>query len=122
MRRFLVLFVLLPIAIVVILLSVANRGSVTFSLDPFGGLAPGWSASGPLYVFLFAAVAVGIVIGGVATWLRQGRWRQAARTERAHAERLRAEGAELRDRIEAIQAGALSTTSLPGPRADRDAA
>jgi len=39
---------------------------VTFSLDPIGGPAPGWSASAPLYVFLFAAVTAGIVIGGVA--------------------------------------------------------
>ena len=57
MRRFLTLFVLLPIAIVVVALSVANRGSITVSLDPVGAAAPGWSASGPLYVFLFAAVA-----------------------------------------------------------------
>ena len=37
MRRFLILFVLLPIAIVAIALSVANRESIVLSLDPFGG-------------------------------------------------------------------------------------
>ena len=113
MRRFLTLFVLLPIAIVIVVLSVANRTSVTFSLDPIGAAAPGWSASGPLYVFLFAAVTLGIVIGGIATWLRQGRWRQAARHERANAERLRTELAQLRHQIE--------QNTLMIPR-DRDAA
>ena len=124
MRRFLLFFVLLPVAIVVVLLSVANRGNVTFSLDPFGGLAPGWSATGPLYVFLFAAVAIGIVIGGIAAWLRQSRWRQAARSERARADRLRAEVAQLRDRIETIQTAGQTSggTALTVPRANRDAA
>ena len=114
MRRFLILFVLLPIAIVIVVLSVANRGSVTFSLDPIGGPSPGWSATGPFYVFLFAAVITGVIIGGVATWLRQSRWRQAARNERGHADRLRMEVARLRERIETMPA-------LSPPR-DRDAA
>ena len=115
MRRFLILFVFLPIAIVVVVLSVANRGSVTFSLNPLGDAVPGWSVAAPLYVFLFAAVALGIVIGGVATWLRQSRWRQSARTARADAERLRTEVAGLRQRAETLPA-------LSDRRSDRDAA
>ncbi|MEJ0096754.1 MAG: lipopolysaccharide assembly protein LapA domain-containing protein [Bauldia sp.] len=81
----------MPIAVVVVVLSVANREAVTFSLDPIGGASAGWAASAPLYVFLFVAVLVGIVIGGVATWVGQGRWRHAARAERANADRLRAD-------------------------------
>jgi hypothetical protein len=54
------------------------------------------------------------VIGGVATWLRQGRWRRAARVERANAERLREDVMRLRERLETMPA-------LAGPR-DRDAA
>ena len=116
MRRFLTLFVLLPIALVVVVLSVANRGSVTFSLNPIGGPASGWAVSAPLYVFLFLAVIVGIVIGGIATWAGQGRWRHAARAERANADRLRADIERFRARIEA------ATPSLAGPRSDRNAA
>jgi uncharacterized integral membrane protein len=115
MRRFLTYLVLVPIAIVIIALSVANRAIVTFSLDPIGAIAPGWSATGPLYVFLFIAVIVGIVIGGVAAWIRQGRWRHAARAERAANEKLRAEIGRLRQQIES------TTPALPFPR-DRDAA
>jgi uncharacterized integral membrane protein len=121
MRRFLTLFVLFPVAVVVIVLSVANRGNVAFSLDPIGAGSTGWTVSAPLYVFLFAALALGILIGGVATWVRQGRWRQAARAERANAERLRRDIERLRERLEAVQtagppAGALS------PPGNRDAA
>ncbi len=116
MRRFLTLFVLVPIAVVVVVLSVANREAVTFSLDPIGGASSGWAASAPLYVFLFVAVLIGIVIGGVATWVGQGRWRHAARAERANADRLRADVGRLRARIEA------TTPSLAGPRSDRNAA
>ena len=116
MRRFLTLFVLLPVAIVVVVLSVANRGIATFSLDPINGASAGWAVSAPLYVFLFLAVIAGIVIGGVATWAGQGRWRHAARAERANADRLRSDVERLRVRIEAV------TPSLTGPRSDRDAA
>jgi uncharacterized integral membrane protein len=122
MRRFLTLFVLLPIVLVVVILSVANRGTVTFSLDPIGAGSTGWAATAPLYVFLFGAVALGIVIGGVATWVRQGRWRQAARTERANAERLRREAERLRERLEAAQEATTRTGTALLPPGDRDAA
>jgi uncharacterized integral membrane protein len=96
MRRVLFLVVLVPLAIVIVILSVANRGAVVFSLDPFGGNALAFAA--PLFVFLFAALLLGIVVGGIAAWLRQGRWRHAARTERAEAARLRSELERLRSR------------------------
>jgi uncharacterized integral membrane protein len=89
MRRVLFLVVLVPLAIAIVILSVANRGAVVFSLDPFGGHALSFAA--PLFVFLFAALLLGIVVGGVAAWLRQGKWRHAARIERAEAMRLRTE-------------------------------
>jgi uncharacterized integral membrane protein len=88
-RRVLFLVILVPLAIVIVILSVANRGAVVFSLDPFGGNALSFAA--PLFVFLFAALFFGILVGGIAAWLRQGKWRQAARIERAEATRLRTE-------------------------------
>ncbi len=97
MRRVLFLFLLVPLAIVMVILSVANRNAVTFSLDPFGGNA--LSVAGPFFVFLFAALLLGVVIGGAAAWLRQGRWRQAARVARAEAARLRSELERQRTRL-----------------------
>ena len=53
----------------------ANREAVRVSLDPLGTFGPGWTVSLPLFVLLFAALAIGIVIGGVAAWLGQSKWR-----------------------------------------------
>ena len=103
MRRFLFLFVLVPLAVVLVALSVANRHAVTVSLDPVTA-APALSFTAPLFVFLFVALALGIVIGGVATWVRQGRWRRQARLEHAEARRAREEAERLRERTAALAA------------------
>ncbi len=115
MRRFLILFVALPIAIVAVALSVANRAGVVLSLDPFGGAAPRWSIDLPLFVLLFATLGLGVLIGGIATWIGQGKWRRAARAERANVERLRQDVERLRERI-------TSGPALAPPVGDRDAA
>ena len=60
MVRFLKSLVLLPIAILVILVAVANRDPVRLSLDPFSP-DPVFSVMLPLYAILFGAVALGIV-------------------------------------------------------------
>ncbi len=115
MRRFLIIFILLPLAIVVVALSVANRDLISFHLDPFGVTSPQWSLTAPLYVLLFAALALGVLTGGTATWARQRKWRHAARREHANAERLRQENERLRQHTAPARA-------ITGPPADRDAA
>jgi hypothetical protein len=109
MRRFVALFILLPLAIIVVALSVANREAVTFSLDPIG---QSLSITAPLFFFLFAALGLGIIFGGAAAWIGQGKWRRAARAERANAARLKTEAESLRDRLASLP------TPLPGPRQD----
>lgn len=89
MKRAVQLVILIPIAIVVIALSVANRHEVVFSVDPFNAEDPAFAFELPLYWLLFAAAAIGVILGGVATWMRQGRWRRAARRDHAEMERLR---------------------------------
>ena len=96
MIRFLKSLVLLPIAALVILLAVANRAPVTLSFDPFNGDAPVFSVDLPLYAILFGAVALGIVVGGVFTWLGQGRIRARARHHRREANRYEQEATRLR--------------------------
>src|SRR5690242_7251129 len=75
MIRFLKALILLPIAILIILLAVANRAPVQLSLDPFSQDAPEIATNLPLFAVIFASVMVGIVIGGTATWLSQGKHR-----------------------------------------------
>ncbi len=96
MRRFLVLLVLVPLAAVIVFFSVANRGIVTVSLDPFHGDTPALAFSTPLFVLLFGALILGLLIGGMAAWTRQGRWRRATRKLEFEAERLRSEAARAR--------------------------
>ena len=113
MGRFLFFVVLLPLGAIAVALSVANRDPVRISLDPLGSLGPAWSVSPPLYALLFAVLAVGILIGGMAAWLGQSKWRYAARAERANAARLRREVERLRE---------LAGRTAIAPRLDRDAA
>lgn len=115
MRRFLILFVLLPLAVVAVALSVANREIIVLSLDPLGGASPRWSVELPLFILLFATLATGILLGGIATWIGQGKWRRAARSERANAARLRQDVERLRERV-------ATTPVLAPPFSDRDAA
>lgn len=110
MIRFLKALILLPIAILIVLLAVANRAPVTLSLDPFSQEAPEFSTQLPLFAVIFAAVMVGVVIGGTATWLAQSRNRQERRRFRREASRLRDETERLRER----QASGTSP-ALPSP-------
>ena len=105
MIRFLKALILLPVAILVVLLAVANRAPVTLSLDPFSQEAPQFSTQLPLFAVIFAAVMLGVVIGGVASWLAQGKNRRARRRLRREANTLRHETERLR-----MQGG---STTLP---------
>ncbi|HSD93596.1 MAG TPA: LapA family protein [Methyloceanibacter sp.] len=80
-RKLLLAFVVVPLGIVLVALAVANRKHVLLILDPFGGAEPGLSLEAPLFLFLLGAFAIGLVLGGLATWLGQGKWRKKARAE-----------------------------------------
>lgn len=96
MIRFLKALILLPIAILIVLLAVANRAPVTLSLDPFSQDAPEFATQLPLFAVIFAAVMVGVLIGGTASWLAQGKTRKARRQFRREANQLRHETERLR--------------------------
>lgn len=98
---------LLPVAVAVVLLAVANRAPVVFSLDPVSSGAPQISVAVPLFLLLFAALALGVVIGGVASWLAQGRRRRAGRALRRDVSQLRQETERLRARSQPREASTL---------------
>ncbi len=79
MKRAIRLIVLIPLAIALVALALANRAPVTLSLDPFRPETPMASVTVPLFVALLATLLVGVAVGGIATWLGQGKWRRAAR-------------------------------------------
>jgi hypothetical protein len=108
MLRFLKALILLPVAVAVVLLAVANRGPVTFSLDPFADGVPALAVVLPLYALLFAAVALGVVIGGIAAWSVQGKHRRARRSQGRELDRLRSEAERLRNLAETSARPALA--------------
>jgi uncharacterized integral membrane protein len=111
MIRFLKALVLLPFAVLVVLLAVANRAPVQVSLDPFSQDAPEIATEVPLYAVIFAAVVVGVLIGGIATWLAQSKHRRARRQYRREARHLKVETERMRS-----QAAHPGMTALPPAR------
>ncbi|GGC64227.1 lipopolysaccharide assembly protein LapA domain-containing protein [Chelatococcus reniformis] len=101
MKTLLRLLVLLPLAIVIVLLAIANRTPVLVSLDPFTPDAPALGIQLPLFVVMFAALLLGVLVGGLASWLVQGRHRRAARLNRREAERLKGETERLKSALAA---------------------
>ena len=79
MRKILNLVVLLPLAVVLIVLSVANRQPVQFSLDPLNTNEPILALTLPFFVFLFVSLLFGAIVGGLITWFSQGRNRKELR-------------------------------------------
>lgn len=75
------LLVLVPLAIILIVLCVANRQSVTLALNPFEPSDAVMAFTAPFFVFLFLAVIFGVLLGSFATWISQGKHRKRARVE-----------------------------------------
>jgi len=87
--------VVLPLAVVVIALAVANRHTVSLVLDPTAAAGTAFSIELPLYLLLFAALGAGLLLGGFTAWLGQGKWRKLARERRGEAARWRREAERL---------------------------
>lgn len=81
LNRIFLILVVIPVAIVLIALAVANRAPAAFTLDPFNPGNPALTLQLPLFVMLFLALGVGLLIGSFATWLSQGRHRREARAK-----------------------------------------
>ena len=102
LRRVVWIAVGAPIALLLITLALANRHSVRLVLDPFRPENPVLSLVLPFYAYLFGALLIGVVVGGMATWMSQSRWRRSARQRTAEAYRWHAEADRLsreRERI-----------------------
>ena len=108
MKNFLRWLFLLPVAIVALLFALANRHVVTVSFDPFvANDIQGPQVTAPLFIIVILAVMSGALLGGFVVWLRQGRYRKAARTAVTETERLRSETEGLRARLAVSPTAAL---------------
>ena len=69
--RLTTLIVGVPVAIAAVWIALANRAPVILSLDPFSQDSPAISLQMPLYLLLFAAVLVGVLLCGLAIGFRR---------------------------------------------------
>ena len=112
MRKFLTTVIVIALFVLFVVFAVANRHDVTVSFDPFNSGDPALTFATPLFVLIIAAVALGVLAGGCATWIGQRRWRRAARQHRAEADTAKAELANVKSAALAAQAG---PQRLPAP-------
>ena len=106
LRKIVAAIVLVPIAVIIIAFAVANRETVTVSFDPFSGHDPAATVSLPLFALVLLLLIIGVVIGGLASWLRQGKWRGAAR-------RFERELHQLRGKLAAFEGMAGEASDIP---------
>lgn len=102
LRKLTTLVVLVPLGIVLIVLSVANRQGVTLALNPFRPEDQALSLTAPFFVFLFLALIVGMIVGSIATWFSQSKYRKRARVESKSALKWQAEADKHKNRAEQI--------------------
>jgi uncharacterized integral membrane protein len=79
LRRIVTMLIVVPLAVVIIAFAVANRQSVTVSFDPFSATSPAYATTLPLFVLIFVLLILGVLVGGIAAWIGQTRWRRTAR-------------------------------------------
>ena len=115
-RKIVTALILVPLAIVLIAFAVANRQTVVVSLDPFDAAHPALAVSLPLFALILVLVIGGVVLGGVAAWLRQSKWRRAARLAEWEARELRAELDALRRHNDMAAPGASAMPADYAPR------
>ncbi|AGK58589.1 hypothetical protein HYPDE_34588 [Hyphomicrobium denitrificans 1NES1] len=89
------LFIAFPIGVILVAIAVSNRQPVSLILDPFKPENPALSIEMPFYAYLLGALVIGVILGGVATWMGQSRWRQTARAQGQRAQRWQAEADRL---------------------------
>jgi hypothetical protein len=109
LNRFTLIVILIPLAVILIALAVANREFAAFTIDPFNPGNPALTIQMPLFVLLFATLGLGMIVGSLATWFKQGRYRKLARQRDKEAQ-------ILRDAARAPGARTEPQTSLPKPR------
>jgi uncharacterized integral membrane protein len=110
MMRLLRLLFYIVVTLAALYLAEANRGSVTISFNPFpGGEVSDLTFQAPLFLVIFGAVAVGVMLGAIASWLRHAETRRTARIARS-------ELAKARSEVENLRQQALSNLPADGAK------
>lgn len=66
-KRVITIVILVPLAVILIALSVANRETIGLTIDPFNPGNPALTYQAPLFIWLFGALILGALIGAAVT-------------------------------------------------------
>ena len=87
------------LAVALISVAMANRGSVELRLLPDELATPlglGWSVELPLFLVIFAAIIAGLLLGFVWEWLREHKHRAEASRKKGEVQQLKREVSRLK--------------------------
>ena len=78
---------------------------------------PQFTFAPPLFLLLMGAVILGVILGGIGTWLTQSHYRRKAARRKAELARLRREADEANERLRLLREDKPASTALAVPRA-----
>lgn len=96
MRTLLKAIVMAPFALLLIAFAIANHDTVSIALDPLNLVDPPLVYAMPLFLPIFIALVIGILLGGIAMWFSERRHRRAAKIYLRDLERQKRDNEELR--------------------------
>lgn len=117
--RFLRLFFVVVLALLLVAIALANRGVVTLALFPanIGRYLGGeYSVQLPLFLIILVSIAFGMLAGLIWEWLREAHIRREASARRAEVARLESEVGHLRERHAAPTDDVLAILDEPSPK------
>jgi uncharacterized integral membrane protein len=100
--------VVLPLAVFSAFFAVNNRDATTLDFDPIP-----FTVTLPLFVWVLGAILIGLIVGGVAAWMRQGKWRRQARALNRQVQGLEGEMEQVR-----AQAASIALNGVPEAQTD----
>ncbi|CAM5774709.1 hypothetical protein LMIY3S_04658 [Labrys miyagiensis] len=107
MKRAFYYLILVVALLVVAAFALANKQwiaqGVDLSYDPTRPGAVETTIHLPMFLVLFGVLLVGMILGGITVWLKQGRFRRAARVAQVEVERHRGEIDRLRSQANASE-------------------
>lgn len=111
MLRVLSWIVGIPLAAVIVMFAVANRGSVRVSASPLP-----FEIDLPLYLVVLGALGLGLLAGALIVWIASLRHRHRARVAERRAEAAQMETRQLRARVAELEHPPRPPgTTLPAP-------
>lgn len=115
MKKILSFLIFVPIAITLIVLSVANRHPVRLNFDPINTEQPFLAFSMPFFIFLFIALITGLLLGAVMTWFSQAKYRKLARQGKRETAKLQRQADEQKQRADEAQMAVAAEADKAAP-------